>query len=158
MFCGDVVVSNGTGGLISVVWNSFFQGPVGFTYVFCCAVVGWAFPVVDYISFLIIWNWIFWMHEQRLDGAGTFKENSNSVTLSVINTHICIAKHVCSTPEFLAKEMDHLHKVLQDSHYSTQNFQQGKPQQKANKKPNPSTVKFIEGARVVIPYIKGLSE
>ena len=27
-----------------------------------------------------------------------------------------------------------------------------------NKKPNPSTVKFIEGARVVIPYIKGLSE
>ena len=29
---------------------------------------------------------------------------------------------------------------------------------KTNKKPNPSTVKFIEGARVVIPYIKGLSE
>ena len=37
-------------------------------------------------------------------------------------------------------------------------FQQSKPQEKANKKPNPSTVKFIEGARVVIPYIKGLSE
>ena len=31
-------------------------------------------------------------------------------------------------------------------------------QQKTNKKPNPSTVKFIEGARVVIPYIRGLSE
>ena len=54
--------------------------------------------------------------------------------------------------------MDHLHKVLQDNHYPAQFFQQGKPQQKANKKPNPSTVKFIEGARVVIPYIKGLSE
>ena len=37
-------------------------------------------------------------------------------------------------------------------------FQQSKPQQKVNKKPNPSTVKFIEGARVVIPYIRGLSE
>ena len=53
--------------------------------------------------------------------------------------------------------MDHLHKVLQDNHYPTQFFQQGKHQQKANKEPNPSTVKFI-GARVVIPYIKGLSE
>ena len=54
--------------------------------------------------------------------------------------------------------MDHLHKVLQDNHYPTQFFQQGKPQQKTNKKPNQSTGKFIEGARVVIPYIKGLSE
>ena len=54
--------------------------------------------------------------------------------------------------------MDHLHKVLQDNHYPTQFFQQGKPQQKTNKKPNPSTGKFIEGARAVIPYIKGLSE
>ena len=54
--------------------------------------------------------------------------------------------------------MDHLHKVLQENHYPTQFLQQGKPQLKANKKPNPSTVKFIEGARVVIPYIKGLSE
>ena len=62
VFCGDVVVSDGTGGLISMVWNSFFQGPVGFTYVFSCAVVGWAFPGVDYISFLCIWNWIFLLH------------------------------------------------------------------------------------------------
>ena len=54
--------------------------------------------------------------------------------------------------------MDHLHKVLQVKHYPTQFFQQGKPQQKTNKKPNPSTVKFIEEAGVVIPYIKGLSE
>ena len=30
--------------------------------------------------------------------------------------------------------------------------------QKANKKPKPSTVKFIESARIFIPYIKGLSE
>ena len=36
-------------------------------------------------------------------------------------------------------------------------FKQGKPQQKTNKKLNP-TEKSIEGARVVIPYIKGLSE
>ena len=54
--------------------------------------------------------------------------------------------------------MDYLHKVLHDNHYPTQFFQQGKPQQKTNKKSNPSTEKFIEGARVVIPYIKGLSE
>ena len=37
-------------------------------------------------------------------------------------------------------------------------FQQGKPKHKTNRKPNPSTGKFIEGARAVIPYIKGLSE
>ena len=54
--------------------------------------------------------------------------------------------------------MDHLHKVLQDNHYPAQFFQQAKPQQKTNGKANPSTGKFIEGARVVIPYIKGLNE
>ena len=87
--------------------------------------------------------------------------NSNhtiSAKLSVIHTVIHRAKQVYSTPEFLVKEMDHLHKVLQDNHYPTQFFHQSKPQEKANKKPNPSTVKFIERARVVIPYIKGLSE
>ena len=50
--------------------------------------------------------------------------------------------------------MDRLHKVLQDNHYPAQFFQQGKPQQKAK----PIHRKVIEGARVVIPYIKGLSE
>ena len=87
--------------------------------------------------------------------------NSNhtiSAKLSVIHTLIHRSKQVCSTPEFLAKDMDHLHKVLQDNHYPKQFFYQGKPQQKANKKPNPSTGKLIGGARVVIPYIKGLSE
>ena len=54
--------------------------------------------------------------------------------------------------------MGHPYKVLQDKHCPAQFFQQGKPQQKTNKKTNPSTVKFTEGARVVIPYIKGLSE
>ena len=54
--------------------------------------------------------------------------------------------------------MDHLHKVLQDNHYPAWFFQQGKPQQITNKKPNLSTGKFIEGARVIILYIKGLSE
>ena len=54
--------------------------------------------------------------------------------------------------------MDHLHKVLQDNHYPTQFFQQCKSQQKANEKPNQSRGKFIEGARAVIPYIKGLNE
>ena len=43
-------------------------------------------------------------------------------------------------------------------YYLAQFFQQGKPQQETNKKPNPSTGKFIEGTRIVIPYIKGLSE
>ena len=51
VFCGDVMVSDGTGGVISMDWNPFFQGPVGFTYVYSCAVVGWAFPVVNYVSF-----------------------------------------------------------------------------------------------------------
>ena len=81
-----------------------------------------------------------------------------SAKLSVIHTLIHRAKQVCSTSESLAKEMDHLHRVLQDNYYPTQFFQQSKPQEKANKRPNPSTVKFIEGARFVIPYIKGLSE
>ena len=58
--------------------------------------------------------------------------NSNhpiSAKLSVIHTLIHRAKQVCSTPEFLAKEMDHLHKVLQENHYPTQFFQQSNPQQ-----------------------------
>ena len=81
-----------------------------------------------------------------------------SAKLSVIHNLIHRVKQVCSTPKFLAKERDYLHKGLQDNHYPTQFFQQCKPQQKTNKKTNPSTGKFIEGARVVIPYIKGLSE
>ena len=81
-----------------------------------------------------------------------------SAKLSVTHTVIHRAKQICSTPKFLAKEMDHLHSVLQDNHYLTQFFQKSKPQEKANRKPNPSTIKFIEGARVVIPYIKGFSE
>ena len=50
--------------------------------------------------------------------------------------------------------MDHLHQVLQDNHYQAQFFQHSMP----NRKPNQSTGKFIEGAGVVIPYIKHLSE
>ena len=38
---------------------------------------------------------------------------------SVIHTLIHRAKQVCSSSEFLVKEMDHLHKVLQDNHYPT---------------------------------------
>ena len=41
---------------------------------------------------------------------------------------------------------------------STVLSQQGKPQQKTNKEPNPSTGKLMDEARVVMPYIKGLSE
>ena len=54
--------------------------------------------------------------------------------------------------------MDHLHKLLQGNHCPTQFFQQDKAQQKSNKTPIPSTGKFTEGATVVIPYIKCLSE
>ena len=53
-----------------------------------------------------------------------------SAKVSVIHTFTHRAKQVHSTPEFLAKEMDYLHKVLQDSHYPAQFIQQGKPQQK----------------------------
>ena len=42
------------------------------------------------------------------------------------------------------------------THHSS--FNKANPQQKANKKSNPSTEKFTEGARVVIPHTKGLSE
>ena len=87
--------------------------------------------------------------------------NSNqsiSAKLSVIHTLIHRDEQVCSTPKFLAKEMDHLHNILQDNHYPTQFFQKKQTPTECQQKPNPSTVKFIEGARVVIPYIKGLSE
>ena len=50
-----------------------------------------------------------------------------SENLSATHTLICRAKQVCSTPELVAKEMDHLHKVLQDNHYPGQYFQQSKP-------------------------------
>ena len=66
--------------------------------------------------------------------------NSNHPTtaeLSVIDTLIHRAEQVCSTPEFLAKAVDHLHKVLQDNQYPVQFFQQAKPQQNANRNPNP---------------------
>ena len=67
------------------------------------------------------------------------------------------AKQVCSTPEFLAKKWITFTKSYKTT-TTQQFFQQSKPQQKTNKKPNPSTVKFIEGAIVVMTYIKGLSE
>ena len=54
--------------------------------------------------------------------------------------------------------MDNLHECPTRQPYPAQFFQQGKPQQKTNKKWNPFTGKFIEGARVVTSYIKGLSE
>ena len=60
--------------------------------------------------------------------------NSNEpipAKLSVIHTLIHRAKQVCSTPEFLAKEMDHLHKVPQDNHYPAQFFHRSK----LNRKP-----------------------
>ena len=93
-----------------------------------------------------------------MDRSLDYKSNHPiSAKLSVIHTLIHRAKQVCSIPESLEKEIDHLHKVWQHNHYPTQLFQQSKPQQRTNKMPNPSTRKFIEGARVVIPYIKGLS-
>ena len=58
----------------------------------------------------------------------------------------------------LQKKWIYLHNVLKDNHVPAQFFQQGKPQQKANRKPNQSTEKFREGTRVVIPHKKGPSE
>ena len=46
---------------------------------------------------------------------------------SIIHTLIHRPEQVGSTLEFLAKEMDNLHKILQDNHYPAQFFQQGKP-------------------------------
>ena len=81
-----------------------------------------------------------------------------SANFSVIHTLIHRAEQVCATPEFLSKEMDHLHKVPQDNHDPAQIFQQDKPQLKTNRKPNPSTEHFTEGTIVIIPYIKSLRE
>ena len=39
------------------------EGPIFFTYVFCCAFVGCAFQMIDYISFLSIWTLIFWLNK-----------------------------------------------------------------------------------------------
>ena len=40
------------------LWSEtlFFRELLVLTYVFSCAVVGWAFSVVDDVSFLSIWN------------------------------------------------------------------------------------------------------
>ena len=60
--------------------------------------------------------------------------NSNhpiSAKLSLIDTLIHRAKQVCSTPEFLAKEVVTFTKSYKTTHYPVQFFQQGKPQQKA---------------------------
>ena len=43
--------------------------------------------------------------------------------LTVIHTFIHRAKQVCLTPELLAKEMDHHHKVLKGNHYPAPFFQ-----------------------------------
>ena len=56
-----------------------------------------------------------------------------SAKLSVIHTVIHTAKQVCSTPELLAKEMDHLHKVLQDNHYQHHSFNKVNPNRKPTK-------------------------
>ena len=54
--------------------------------------------------------------------------------------------------------MNHLHKVLQDNNYLAHVLQQGKSQQKTNRKPNPLKEKFTEGTRIVISCIKVLNE
>ena len=79
-----------------------------------------------------------------------------SAKVSVIHTLIHRAKQVCSTTEFLANEMDHLHKVLYYKTITTQHSSCNKAI--PNRKPNPSTGKFIDRPRVVISYIKVLSE
>ena len=64
------------------------------------------------------------------------------------------SEQVCSTPEILAKEIDHLYKVLQDNHSHHISFNKPNP----NRKPKPSTGKFIEGTSILILYIKVLCE
>ena len=57
-----------------------------------------------------------------------------SAKLSVIHNLIHRAKQVCSTPEFLVKEIDHIHKVLQDNHYSQHSsFNKANPKRKPTK-------------------------
>ena len=85
--------------------------------------------------------------------------NSNhpiSAKLSVIHTLTHRAIQVCSTPELLAKKWIAFTKSYKTTTTHHNSFNKAKPKQKTNKKPNPSMEKFIEGARVVIPYVKGL--
>ena len=59
--------------------------------------------------------------------------NSNhpiSAKKSLIHTPINRAKQVCSTSEFLAKGMDHFHRVLQDNHYPHSSFNKANPNRK----------------------------
>ena len=83
--------------------------------------------------------------------------NSNhpiSAKLFVIHTLIHRAKQVCSTPEFITKKMTTCTKSYKTITILHSSFSKPNP----NRKPNPSRGKFIEGIRVVIPYIKGLRE
>ena len=82
--------------------------------------------------------------------------NSNhpiSANLSLIDTLIHRAKQFLHLTFFKKKWIIFIkfHKTTTTQHSS---FNKPNP----NRKPNPSTVKFIEGAWVVIPYMKGLSE
>ena len=175
MFCGDVMVSDGTGGLISMVWNSFFQGPCWFHLCIqlCSCWLGissgrlYQFYVHLELDLLDAWKRIdqvnklqehlnlidphikFTIELPGIDGlpfldtltkptpnsieSTVYRKTTNtdwyyksnhpiSAKLSVIHTLTHRAKQVCSTPELLAKEMDHLHKVLQDNHYPPQFF------------------------------------
>ena len=81
-----------------------------------------------------------------------------SAKLSVIHTLIHRVKQVCSTPETSQRKWITFKKSYKITTTQHSSFNKANPQQKANKKPNPSTVKFIEGAIVAIPYVKGLSE
>ena len=89
-------------------------------------------------------------------GTQTTTLTTLSSKLYIIHTLIYKAKQVCSTPGFLAKEMDQLHKILQDNHYSVQFFQQATPQQKMTaSQTHPQS--FIEWTRGVVPLMKSIS-
>ena len=93
----DVVVSDG---LISNVWNSFFWGPIGFTYY--SAVELWA----GHFQWQIML--VFWA-----SGMGCFGWMSKHLMVLVP------FKKTLTLPFAWV----HLHKVLQDSHYLAQLFQ-----------------------------------
>ena len=75
-----------------------------------------------------------------------------SAKMSVISSLTSRAKAVCSSPEALANEMDHLHRVLAKNHY---------PQWSLNERKStspPEQQKYKKGCLISVPYVKGFSE
>ena len=83
-----------------------------------------------------------------------------SAKKSVVRALSDRAKNVCTSPEILAKEMDHLHSVLRSNHYPEWILKQSKGPPKPRDPPkDPTTGEEIKKLHFIsVPYYPGLSE